>query len=96
MINFKKGLAALAVIAAVGAAASPSYAQAGGVRISAQRAQALHECSVIMAPYHAGERLIGWVGVLGPTRMHYPQVAPAVDLAARSLTEAFARIGLAP
>ena len=35
MINFKKGLAALAVIVAVGAAASPSYAQSpdGGVRI---------------------------------------------------------------
>ena len=51
MINFKKGLAALAVIAAVNAAASPSYAQAGGVRISAQRAQALHECSVRAARY---------------------------------------------
>ena len=51
MINFKKGLAALAVIVAVGAAASPSYAQGGGVRISAQRAQALHECSVRAARY---------------------------------------------
>jgi heat-inducible transcriptional repressor len=56
----------------------------------------LHECSVVIAPYQAGDRLTGWVGVLGPTRMLYPQVAPAVDLAARSLTEAFARIGLAP
>jgi hypothetical protein len=53
MINFKKGLAALAVIVAVGAAASPSYAQSqdGGVRISAQRAQALHTCSVRAARY---------------------------------------------
>jgi hypothetical protein len=53
MINFKKGLAALAVIVAVGAAPSPSYAQSqdGGVRISAQRAQALHTCSVRAARY---------------------------------------------
>ena len=51
MINFKKGLATLAVIVAVGAVASPSYAQGGGVRISQQRAQALHECSVRAARY---------------------------------------------
>ena len=51
MINFKKGLAALAVVVAVGAAASPSYAQGGGVQISQQRAQALHECSVRAARY---------------------------------------------
>ena len=52
MINFKKGLAALAVIVAVGAAASPSYAQVGGgVKISAQRAQALHTCTVRAARY---------------------------------------------
>jgi hypothetical protein len=53
MINFKKGLAVLAVVVAVGAAASPSYAQSqdGGVRISAQRAQALHACSVRAARY---------------------------------------------
>src|SRR5262249_36547549 len=55
----------------------------------------LRECSVIMAHYRAGERMTGWVGVLGPTRMHYEQAAPAVHLAARSLTEAFTRIGLA-
>jgi len=51
MINFKKGLAALAVIVAVAVVASPGYAQGGGVRISAQRAQALHECSVRAARY---------------------------------------------
>ena len=51
MINFKKGLAALAVAVAVGAVASPSYAQDGGVRISQQRAQAIHACSVRAARY---------------------------------------------
>ena len=52
MINFKKGLAALAVAVAVSAVASPSYAQEGdGVRISQQRAQAIHACSVRAARY---------------------------------------------
>jgi hypothetical protein len=52
MINFKKGLAALAVAAAVSAVASPSYAQeGGGVRISQQRAQAIHACNVRAARY---------------------------------------------
>jgi hypothetical protein len=52
MINFKKGLAALAVAVAVSTVASPSYAQeGGGVRISQQRAQAIHACSVRAARY---------------------------------------------
>ena len=52
MINFKKGLAALAVAVAVSAVASPSYAQeGGGVHISQQRAQAIHACSVRAARY---------------------------------------------
>jgi hypothetical protein len=51
MINFKKGLAALAVAVAVSAVASPSYAQDGAVHISQQRAQAIHACSVRAARY---------------------------------------------
>ena len=51
MINFKKGLAALAVAVAVSAVASPSYAQDGGVHISRQRAEAIHECSLRAARY---------------------------------------------
>jgi hypothetical protein len=51
MINFKKGLAALAVAVAVSTVASPSYAQGGGVQISQQRAQAIHACSVRAARY---------------------------------------------
>jgi hypothetical protein len=52
MMNFKKGLAALALAFAVTALASPSYAQeAGGVDISRQRAQAIHECNLKAARY---------------------------------------------
>jgi hypothetical protein len=51
MTSLKKGLAALALAFAVTALASPSYAQEGGVHISQQRAQAIHECSVRAARY---------------------------------------------
>ena len=52
MIDFKKGLAALAVAVAVAAVASPSYAQeGGGVRISQQRAQAIRACNLRAAHY---------------------------------------------
>ena len=51
MANLKKGLAALALAFAMTALASPSYAQEGGVHISQQRAQAIHECSLRAARY---------------------------------------------
>jgi hypothetical protein len=64
MINFKKGLAALAVGLAMSALASPSHAQGGrisalasssyaqgGREISRERAQAIHACSVLAARY---------------------------------------------
>jgi hypothetical protein len=51
MIRLKKGLASLAVGLALTALASPSYAQEGHFQISRERAQALHECSRLLARY---------------------------------------------
>jgi hypothetical protein len=51
MIILKKGLAALAVTVALSALTSPSYAQERGVEISPERAQAIHECSVLAEQY---------------------------------------------
>lgn len=43
--------------------------------------------SVIAAPYRDGEgRVVGVVGVIGPTRLNYARVVPMVDFTARSLT----------
>ena len=53
---------------------------------------ALHEVSVVAARYEAGASTSGWVGVLGPTRMHYAQAVAAVNYAARALTETLSRI----
>ena len=45
----------------------------------------LAECSVIVAPYEVEGEQAGAVGVLGPTRMHYPEALAAVALVSRRL-----------
>ena len=47
--------------------------------------QILDECSVITAPYQAGDAVVGVVGVIGPTRMAYERVIPIVDMTAKLL-----------
>ena len=48
----------------------------------------LDECSVVTAPYEVDGRVIGSVGVIGPTRMAYERVIPIVDITAKLLTSA--------
>jgi heat-inducible transcriptional repressor len=48
----------------------------------------LDECSVIAAPYELDGRIIGTLGVIGPTRMAYERVIPIVDVTARLLSNA--------
>jgi heat-inducible transcriptional repressor len=48
----------------------------------------LDECSVIAAPYEVNGRVVGSVGVIGPTRMAYDRVIPIVDITARLLSSA--------
>jgi heat-inducible transcriptional repressor len=47
--------------------------------------QILDDCSVVTAPYGAGEDVVGVVGVIGPTRMAYERVIPIVDMTAKLL-----------
>ncbi|HEY3177977.1 MAG TPA: heat-inducible transcriptional repressor HrcA [Casimicrobiaceae bacterium] len=51
----------------------------------------LDECSVVTAPYEAGGRVMGTLGVIGPTRMAYERVIPIVDVTAKLLSNALAR-----
>lgn len=44
--------------------------------------------SVITAPYTDGARILGVLGVIGPTRMAYERVIPVVDITARMLSSA--------
>jgi heat-inducible transcriptional repressor len=45
----------------------------------------LEDLSLVMAPYGQGGRVAGVLGVIGPTRMAYQEVIPAVDVTARVL-----------
>ncbi|UAK26223.1 heat-inducible transcriptional repressor HrcA [Sphingomonas nostoxanthinifaciens] len=48
---------------------------------------ALSGSSVIAAPYHdAAGRVVGVVGVIGPTRLNYARVVPMVEFTAQTLT----------
>jgi heat-inducible transcriptional repressor len=48
----------------------------------------LDECSVVTAPYEVDGRVIGTLGVIGPTRMAYERVIPIVDITAKLLSSA--------
>ncbi len=48
----------------------------------------LSDCAVIGAPYTVGNEVVGVLGVIGPTRIAYEKVIPAVDITARLLSSA--------
>ncbi len=48
----------------------------------------LEEMSVVTAPYESNGRIIGTLGVIGPTRMAYERVIPIVEITARLLSNA--------
>lgn len=65
--------------------------RASGVQIFIGREsgyEVLSECSVVTAPYDVEGRVVGTLGVVGPTRMPYEQVIPIVDITARLLSSA--------
>ena len=45
----------------------------------------LAECSLIVAPYEVAGQPVGSIGVLGPTRMNYPQALAAVAVVSQKL-----------
>ena len=51
----------------------------------------LDECSVVTAPYEVDGRVVGTVGVIGPTRMAYDRVIPIVDVTAKLLSSALSQ-----
>ncbi|MBN9476612.1 MAG: heat-inducible transcriptional repressor HrcA [Bordetella sp. SCN 67-23] len=48
----------------------------------------VEEVSVITAPYGVDGKVVGTLGVIGPTRMSYERVIPIVDITARLLSNA--------
>ena len=65
--------------------------QADGIQIfigSESGYSVFDECSVVTAPYSANGESIGVLGVIGPKRMNYQRVIPAVDITAKLLSAA--------
>jgi heat-inducible transcriptional repressor len=56
---------------------------------------ALDGCSVVTASYGAQGRVLGAVGVIGPTRMAYERVIPVVQATAGLLSDALNRAATA-
>ena len=53
----------------------------------------LVDFSLVAAPYQNAGRIIGVIGVIGPTRMAYDRVIPVVDVTARMLSAALRGAG---
>ena len=51
----------------------------------------LDETSLVLAPYEVDGKVVGTLGVIGPTRMAYERVIPIVDITARLLSSALSR-----
>ncbi|HET7732027.1 MAG TPA: heat-inducible transcriptional repressor HrcA [Usitatibacter sp.] len=51
----------------------------------------LDECSIVTAPYEVDGRVVGTVGVIGPTRMAYERVIPIVDVTAKLVSSALSQ-----
>jgi heat-inducible transcriptional repressor len=69
-------------------------ARAPGVRLfigEESGFSALDGCSVVTASYGAQGRVLGAVGVIGPTRMAYERVIPVVKATAGLLSDALNR-----
>jgi heat-inducible transcriptional repressor len=59
----------------------PVLTRRGGVHVIIGRENtndAMHEVSLVFAPYGTPDRALGLLGVLGPTRMRYPRAIPTV------------------
>jgi heat-inducible transcriptional repressor len=51
----------------------------------------IEEMSVVTAPYEVDGKIVGTLGVIGPTRMAYNRVIPIVDITARLLSMALSQ-----
>jgi heat-inducible transcriptional repressor len=65
--------------------------KAGGVQIfigGESKLVPMDEMSVVTAPYEVNGKVVGTLGVIGPTRMAYERVIPIVDITAKLLSNA--------
>jgi heat-inducible transcriptional repressor len=69
-----------------------SHAQGVQIYIGGESALVpIEEMSVVTAPYEVDGKIVGTLGVIGPTRMAYDRVIPIVDITARLLSNALSQ-----
>ncbi len=51
----------------------------------------IDEMTIVTAPYQVDGRIVGTLGVIGPTRMAYERVVPIVDITAKLLSNALSQ-----
>ncbi len=49
----------------------------------------MHDCSLITATYHVDGKMVGKIGVIGPTRMQYGKVTSVVEYLTDNISKAF-------
>lgn len=65
------------------------YIGSDGVQVfigSENRFLGNHGCSLVVSQYKSGDRVLGALGVIGPTRMDYSKVIPLVDSTAKQVS----------
>ena len=71
-----------------------SSAKAEGVRIyigGESQVVPVEELSVVSAKYEMDGQVVGTLGVIGPTRMHYERMIQIVDITSKLLTNALSQ-----
>lgn len=53
--------------------------------------EAVSDCSIVTTPYKKEGKVVGTLGVIGPTRMNYSRVIPTVDFTARLVSDILGR-----
>jgi heat-inducible transcriptional repressor len=49
----------------------------------------MKDCTLITATYHVDGKLVGKIGVIGPTRMKYDEVTSIMEYLTNNLSESF-------
>lgn len=49
----------------------------------------MQDCSLITATYHVDGKMVGKIGVIGPTRMRYGEVTSVVEYLTDNISKAF-------
>ncbi|HZK33995.1 MAG TPA: heat-inducible transcriptional repressor HrcA [Bacillota bacterium] len=65
-------------------------AEADGVTVSIGKEnpfEELRDCSIVSATYKIGDRVLGSIGIIGPTRMEYSRTMSTMDYMAKALSQ---------